>query len=293
VLWSSTTTTYTGAKGRTGDIETTALAALALLRAGEQPQLANAALTTLVQQKDNYGTWYSTQATILALKALLQSVRSGSEHINATVTIKLDGGEARTVPVTAQNFDVTQVLSFSDLAVGDHTIEIAMNGEGNLMYQIAGSSYLPWRAVPVTGEQVEPVSIGVKYDRSELQINESVRVNVSVKLNPKGSRAESALIDLGVPPGFTVQTEDLDQLIADYKDVPEDFPGAKVERYELTGRQVLIYLTNLSDAQPLSFSYRLRARFPLMAQTPSSTAYDYYNPDVIGEAAPQTITVRP
>ena len=43
----------------------------------------------------------------------------------------------------------------------------------------------------------------------------------------------------------------------------------------------------------MEFSYRLQARFPLSAQTPASSAYDYYNPDVAGEAQPQFLTVNP
>jgi uncharacterized protein YfaS (alpha-2-macroglobulin family) len=292
--WPSGVATYTGAKGQTGDIETTALAALAFLRADDRPQLANAALTSIVQQKDNFGTWHSTQATILALKALLQSVRAGSENVDAAITVKLDDGQPRTVQVTRENFDVTQVLTFNDLPAGrEHTAEISASGQGNLMYQIAGSYYLPWSAVPPATEQAEPLTIAVRYDRSELKINDSVRVNVRVRLSQPGSRAESALIDLGVPPGFAVQTDDLDQLVARYRDLPDGYAGARVERYELTGRQVLIYLTNLSGAQPVDLSYRLTARFPLVAQTPASAAYDYYNPDIAGEALPQRLTVNP
>ena len=73
--WSSGVATFMGSEGKTGSIETTALAALAFLRSGEHPDLANAALTYLIQQKDNFGTWYSTQATVLTLKALIESLR--------------------------------------------------------------------------------------------------------------------------------------------------------------------------------------------------------------------------
>ena len=46
---------------------------LAALR--HPPDLANAALALPgARQKDSFGTWYSTQATVLSLKALLQAV---------------------------------------------------------------------------------------------------------------------------------------------------------------------------------------------------------------------------
>ena len=86
-------------------------------------------------------------------------------------------------------------------------------------------------------------------------------------------------------------SEDLAALVAYFNTLAEEYPGAKIERYELTGRQILIYVSNLSQGKTLEFKYRLRAKFPLVAQTPASNAYDYYNPGVNGQAEPQTLTV--
>jgi uncharacterized protein YfaS (alpha-2-macroglobulin family) len=137
----------------------------------------------------------------------------------------------------------------------------------------------------------EAVTIDVAYDRTDLRVDDTVEVTVDVRLNEPGV-AEWALIDLGIPPGFTVVGEDLNALVARYTDVPEDYPDPVIKRYELTGRQILVYIGNLSNEQPLSFSYRLRAKFPIVAQTPASSAYDYYNPEVSGLEEPQTIVVR-
>src|SRR5205085_3235043 len=103
-----------------------------------------------------------------------------------------------------------------------------------------------------------------------------------VRLNGAGE-ADSALIDLGLPPGFGVETADLDALVQAGQSAAPGSP-ATIERYELTGRQILVYVRHLQGGQPLHFSYRLRARFPLKAQTPASQAYDYYNPAVAGQA---------
>ena len=294
--WPSGVATFMGAEGQTGSIETTALAALAFLRSNTHPDLANAALTYLVRQKDSFGTWYSTQATVLSLKALIQSVRLGAENVDADVTISLNGGQTRTLTVDQANFDVVQMVSFDDVNPGkDNTVAIRVEGQGNLMYQVSGGYYLPWQALPLYPELASPqelVTIDVRYDRSELAVDDTVRVDVTVKLNQPGGRAESALIDLGLPPGFTLQTEDLQALVTRFNDTPADYPNPRIERFELTGRQILIYVTNLSAEYPLQFSYRLKARFPLVAQAPSSSVYDYYNPGVSGEAQPQILTVR-
>jgi hypothetical protein len=297
VFWQSSVATFMGSEGRTGSIETTALAALAFLRSDTHPELGNAALTYLVQQKDSFGTWHSTQATVLALKALIQSVRAGAETVDATVSVSLNDGQTRTVQVNRENYDVVQLISFDDVNPGrENTIEIIMQGEGNLMYQVTGGFYMPWDQLPRYPELVEGeelVTIDVTYDRSELTVNDSVEVNVKITLNQEGGKAESALIDLGLPPGFTVIGEDLAALVSSFDDTAEDYPYPTIERYELTGRQILVYVSNLSHGNPLEFSYRLRAKFPLAAQTPASNAYDYYNPEVSGEMGPQRLVVNP
>jgi hypothetical protein len=112
------------------------------------------------------------------------------------------------------------------------------------------------------------MSIGVKYDRTQLQMKDNVTVNVDVRLNDQNARVDSALIDLGAPPDFAVQSDDLDRLVAHYRDLPADYAGVRLERYELTGRQVIVYVTNLSGQEALDFSYQLKVRYPLSVQTP-------------------------
>jgi uncharacterized protein YfaS (alpha-2-macroglobulin family) len=294
VFWTTENETVMGSYGDTSSLETTALVALAFLRAEVHPELANGALTFLVQNKDSFGTWTTTQATIMALKAMIQSVRAGAENVNASVTIALNGAQAHSLEVTPENFDVVQMVSFDDVNIGrENIVSIRVEGEGNLMYQVSGSYYLPWQELtkyPEAFEYQDIVTIDVEYDRTELAVNDTVNVQVTVNLNSEGS-ADSALIDLGIPPGFSVETSDLSALVAQFDDIPEDYGFATIERYELTGRQIIIYVSNLNNKAPLEFSYRLRAKYPLVAQTPASNAYDYYNPDISGLSTPQTLTV--
>jgi uncharacterized protein YfaS (alpha-2-macroglobulin family) len=296
VFWSSAVASFMGSKGLTGSIETTALAALAFQRADRYPDLANGALGYLLKEKDSFGTWHNTQATVLSLKALIQSVRDAGEKANASVTITLNGGQARTLQVTPQNFDVVQMVSFEDVNPGsDNRLEIQVEGQGSLMYQAAASYYLPWEVLdqyPDVAPAQDAVSIDVQYDRAQIAVNDTVNVTVTVRLNEKGARADSALVDLGLPPGFTVLSEDLDALVANYLEKGENYPGPAVQRYELTPRQILVYISNLAEGQPLTFSYRLRAHFPLSVRSPASSAYDYYNPSISGENAPQEIVVQ-
>jgi uncharacterized protein YfaS (alpha-2-macroglobulin family) len=135
------------------------------------------------------------------------------------------------------------------------------------------------------------MDIAVDYDRTELAVNDVIHVSVRVEL--KEGAARQAIVDLGIPPGFEVLSDDLADLVARHQDLPPDYEGTKLSRFDLTGRQIIVYLEGLKAGQPLEFGYRIRARYPIRAQTPPSAAYDYYNPGVSAVSAPAAIEVTP
>jgi len=290
IYWQSGVESFMGAKSEMGSIETTAMAAYALLKADAHPEVANKALTYLVRNKDSFGTWSTTQATILSLKALIESAKAGEPTEEVTVWVSLNGEEADPIQITPENFDVVQLVTFSDRAVeGDNVVRIEVEGKGNLMYQVTSRYYVPWELVPP--EEREAMTINVRYDRTDLQVDDTVRVDVTAKLNLEGT-AKMVVLDLGIPPGFEVQAEDLSARVQQDLQKGEEYPGATVKRFDLTGRQIIVYLQNLSYGEPISFHYGLRAKYPLRVKTPASTAYDYYNPDQVGVAQPEVVAVE-
>jgi hypothetical protein len=283
VYWPIGEASFMGATGESGSIETTALAAHAFMRANAHPDAVSGALAHLIQAKDSWGTWGTTQATILSLKALLlASEKAGQAEGPATVRISLNKEQTQEIVIDETNLDVMHQVTFDYglSPTGANRVQIEVEGGGNLMYQVATSYYLPWDQVPMVEMMGELMTIDVGYNRTTLAVNDEVTVDVGVRLNKEGV-VKMALIDLGVPPGFTVLTEDLSRLVEQ----------GVIARYELTGRQIIVYLEDFSSESPLRFSYRLRARFPLRAQTPPSSAYDYYNPTDTTVKAPLAVTV--
>jgi hypothetical protein len=283
VYWRAGAASFMGATGESGSLETTALAAIALMRAKAHPQAVSGALAYLIQGKDSWGTWQTTQATILSLKALLLAgEQTGRAEGPATVTVSLNNELTQEIVIDETNADVVHLVTFDRgfSPTGENRVQIELAGGGNLMYQVSTRYYLPWDAVEPTPETEELITIDVAYDRTALAVNDEVTVDVDVRLNQAGV-VKMALIDLGVPPGFNVVTEDLGQLVE----------MGVIARYELTGRQIIVYLEDFSSEAPLSLSYRLQARFPMRAQTPPSSAYDYYNPSDVTVRAPLEVTV--
>jgi uncharacterized protein YfaS (alpha-2-macroglobulin family) len=270
VYWGAGAGSYLGATGDSGAIESTALAATALMQANAHSDAVSGALAYLVGHKDPQGTWGTTQATILALKALLlASATQGQAEGPATIQVSLNKELTEEITIDETNADVVHSVTFERgfSPTGANRVQVALEGGGNLMMQVTTRYYLPWDAVPAAELRGEMVTVDVGYDRTQLAVNDEATAQVRVRVNEPGV-VRLALVDLGIPPGFTVLSEDLARLVE----------GGVIARYELTGRQIILYLEDFSSERPLSFSYRLRARFPMRAKTPSSSAYDYYNP---------------
>ena len=283
-VWGANDVTYLGGYGATAAIETTALVAQALLRAEYRPELAVQAIDFLIANRDANGAFYTTQATVQALKALVLAARSSGEKGDARVTVEMTepSGKVvvRTFSVAAGEADVVQQFVFENISGDANQLQIMVEGDRTLHYQIVTSYYLPWQAVISAPEGVEPMRVAVTYDRTELQVNETVQAVATVELLKPGV-AGTVLVDLGIPPGFAPVTADLDALAAE---------GA-IDRYELTGRQIILYLTNVRSGKALTFAYRLQAKYPIRAQTPASQVFDYYTPDQGSIAPPQRVTV--
>lgn len=283
--WGGDGVTFLGSYGPVEQIETTAVAAQALLRSGYAPALAIQALDYLIQHRDAYGSFYTTQATVQALRALALAARLEGEGDTATVTITLtstDGkAQSRTLIVDANNADLVHQVVFEGGKSETAELEITVRGDRALFYQVVTSFYVPWDLVSEPSAAGQPMRVSVVYDRAELAVNETVQATATVELLRAG-RAGTVLVDLGIPPGFEPLTEDLDALVKE----------GKIDRYELTGRQIILYLTDVASGRPLEFSYRLRALYPVRAQTTASRVFDYYTPDQGNVEPPQRIIVE-
>ena len=90
------------------------------------------------------------------------------------------------------------------------------------------------------------------------------------------------MLDLGIPPGFTVDAGDFAEMVA----------AKKVNKFSVTARQVILYLGDVKPGDVLSFEYSLKPKYPIKAKTPASVAYEYYTPANRAEAKPVELVVE-
>jgi uncharacterized protein YfaS (alpha-2-macroglobulin family) len=275
-------TTFTIAQGKSADLETTGLAACALIRSRSHGALVTKALTYLIRSKDSFGTWSSTQATTLALKALIASMGASLEDNQGTVTVLINGKEAQKLSINAENSDVLQQVDLGEgTQPGVNQVELKVEGKLSALYQVVGRYYLPWNQVAAEPREKGPLSIQVEYDKTDLKTDDTLTAKVKVE-NVGERTTGQVVVDLGIPPGFQVLAEDL----------AEARGSGMIQRFDITGRQVILYVEAIQPRKPVQLSYRLRAKFPVRAKTPRSMAYDYYSPDLQAIAKPVELTVR-
>jgi uncharacterized protein YfaS (alpha-2-macroglobulin family) len=278
--WPSQSDTPTHGSGAAADIEVTALAVQAFIRCGQEPGTVSKAVTYLVKNKDAYGTWQSTQATIQALRAMLMAERGATARTNATIELSHNGETVKQLRVDETNSDVLQLVDLKNVTrEGDNTISLKFEGEGALLYQVVGRYYIPY-PMKVLPARKEPMTINVEYDRTQLAAEDIINVTATVNNNRPG-RAKMVIVDLGLPPGFTLVPDNLNRLVE--KQV--------IEKYSTTGRQIIVYLREVDRKKPVSISYQLLAKYPLRAKTPKSAVYEYYNPEIRSEAKPIQLVV--
>jgi alpha-2-macroglobulin-like protein len=90
-----------------------------------------------------------------------------------------------------------------------------------------------------------------------------------------------AIVDLGIPPGFDVDTTAFEAMQT----------SGQAAKFDVTGNQVILYLREPSNVTPLEFSYSLRAKYPLRVHTPASSVYEYYQPQNWAQSKPIELQV--
>jgi hypothetical protein len=259
--------------GRSARVETTALAALALLTAKQYPATARKALAWLVCQKDPRGTWHSTQATVLALKALVAGTgKALGGDAARRILLTWDDGTRKTIRIPGHQAEVMKQIDLSRyLRPGARRLRITERSRTGSGYQVALRYHVP-AGPPAPKEQL---AITVAYDRRKLRVRETVRVTATVT-NRKKQPAPMVMLDLPIPGGFQLVRADLDRRVK----------SGDVARYEVNARSAVVYLYGLKPGRRFELQYRLRAALPVKVAVPAAQVYEYYDPDKQGFSRP-------
>lgn len=294
-FWSSETSTPFYGWGMAGRIETTALAVQALSKyeSAEPDELASRGLLYLLSCKDQFGVWYSTQATVNVHDALIYAMNrdaaSTAHRSEDRAEIHVNGQAATSVllppagkPVAPITVDLSPYLS-----AGGNRVSIrraAPRGATNL--HVVQSYYLPWNSPQASianpSEASRALRFSVSYDKTEAQIGAEVSCRVEAARTSGSAGYGMMLAEIGLPPGADVDRASLEAAVKD--------TGWSLSRYDILPDKLIVYLWPQTGGT--RFTFRFRPRYGLTALTAPSVLYDYYNPEARTVLAPTRFTVR-
>jgi hypothetical protein len=230
------------------------------------------AMLFLLRNKDRYGVWHSTQATVQVLNAILDATGKESSADATTAEVVVNGRPAVTLALPPSG-DVTgpvraDISQF--LVPGANRVEVRRSRGGTAQMQIAGAYYVPWQKRMAA----EDLKFSVQFDRTAVATGAPVTCRVHAEhANFRGRGM--LLAEIGLPPGADVDRQSLD--------------SAGIDHYDILPDRVVMYLWPHRGAA--DFSFRFRPRFGMLAKTAPSLLYDYYNPGARSVVAPVVFTV--
>jgi uncharacterized protein YfaS (alpha-2-macroglobulin family) len=278
LAWWTAAETSVYATGDSAAVETTGLAAQAFLKAGGYSDVVRKSLAWITSKKSGDGNWGSTQATIMALRALLAASEQSGSDAHGVIEVLLNGVKAASLEISSDNNDLLHQFILPTASMNDkNEIELRFSGEGGMAYQIAGRYFVPWQHE----ETSEQLAIVVNYDRTRLAQDQIVTGTATIQ-NNMDKTAKMVMVDLGIPPGFELQSEDVQEMV-------ERTAGKKsgrLEKFNMTATQAILYFDSIAPHDSFELRYRLRAKYPIRAQGFASHVYEYYDPNVSATTTP-------
>ena len=279
-FWELQTNTPFYGWGPAGRVETTALVVQLLdhARHADDARLVERGIEFLIEQKDRYGAWYSTQATVNVIEALLPLASRQNARPPAPLQIVVNGSVKAAPGDRAQTFG-PQIIDISSIAhPGTNTVQIS-GSSGISSAQTVAWYYVPWSspsAIPAPG----PLKLAVRCDRVHLEIGGKVTCDVLVER--LGSRGHGMMIaEVGVPPGVDVDRESLLKQLSE--------TGWELSSFDVLPDRVIAYVW--PRAAGTRFSITFTPRMAIDAVAAPHVLYDYYNPDASIVVAPDHFVV--
>jgi alpha-2-macroglobulin-like protein len=264
--YQGTSHSITYSQGRSLTIETTALALLAMLKDPEK-NLEEITRTAqfLVTSRDGSGTFGSTQATILALKALSEyAILSKRASADGKLVVSVDGKRVATRGFKAgERGPITIIGLEKNLSDGrKHTMSIRFEGDGKgLPYTVSVERNT---TLPDNSEHCA-LSISTRLLNPQVRVGETSQLLVNL-VNRKTEGVPSSMAVIGIPAGLSVQPWQLKSLqekkLFDY--------------YEIRSNTLFLYYRGLAPSSVAELRLDLKAEVAGEFEGAASSAYLYY-----------------
>lgn len=272
------TASVVNSTGQSLMVETTALAALAMMKtSGYTAQMGKA--VAAVQAGKNYYGYGSTQGTVLALKAIIGYTQKSKRAAEPGVlAVMVNGKKVISVSYTADQKEIVVPELTQYLATGEHKIEIAYEGTKTAMPYEVELTYNTRQ--PDNSAKCE-MELLTKLPKNNAKMGETVRMTAEVKSKSQRDQPMTMAM-IGIPAGLSVQMWQLKELqekkVFDY--------------YEIFNGYVVLHYESLKAGETRSVNFDLKADIPGEYEAPASCAFMYYTNEHRVWSKPERMTIN-
>jgi TonB-dependent SusC/RagA subfamily outer membrane receptor len=263
--WSGKKYSVTQSGGKSFNIETTSLAVLAIMKSKNPDRAAlNKAIQFLIQSRSGYGNFGSTQATILALKAITQYAKF-SKKTEEAGTIEIFVNDKK---VAQRHYEKGE----SRTIVLDGLEQFAGAGKQKVRVRFVGcNEALPyslavnWRTKTPQSSKKCKLKLDCKLLASEVAVSDVVRMSVTLQ-NTKNQGLPMSMIKIGIPGGLSPQPWQLKELRD--KNI--------IDFYEIFDNYLVFYFRQMDPDEMKQINLDLKADMAGDYEGAASCAYLYY-----------------
>ncbi len=263
--WNGKKYSITQSGGKSFEIETTSLAILAIMKSKTPNRSAlNKAIQFLIQSRSGYGNFGSTQATILALKAITQYAKfSKRTKEDGTIEVFINDKKVA-LRYYEQGESSAIVLDGLEQFIGEGKQKVRVRFAGckeALPYSLA----VNWRTKTPQSSKKCKLRLDCKLSASEVSVSDAVRMSVKLQ-NTKNQGLPMSMIKIGIPGGLSPQPWQLkefrDKNIIDF--------------YEIFDNYLVFYFRQMEPEEVKQINLDFKADMAGEYEGAASCAYLYY-----------------
>lgn len=271
------TSSVTNSTGHSLTIETTSLAALAMMQAGNYQSKVEKAVATISSGKTYYG-YGSTQGTVLALKTLLEYAKNSKKVAkNGELVVYVDGKKATSLPYTAGQKEILLPNIATYLKEGKQQVSLQYENTDEALplgLELTYTTRLPQNSVDC------PFGLVTTLPAQKVKMGETIRLTTTLS-NKTDKGQPMTMVMVGIPAGLSLQAWQLKELqekgVFDYYEL---FEGYAVFHYE-----------QIKAKDNKTIHLDLKADIPGTYEAPASSAFLYYTNEHKTWAMPEKMVI--
>ena len=272
-------TSMTRSGGKSLKIETTALAALAIMKVEKGVAQLEKAMNFIAQSKTDYG-FGSTQSTVLAMKALIEHAQFSTKlNTDGVVKLMIDGNEvARQTFTSEQKTPIVFDEISTHFTEGNHEVKVLFGDtETALPFDLSVNYFTN---LPENDADCK-VNLTTTLQNASGKVGENIRLTIQLQ-NTTNEVLPNTIAKIGIPSGLSLQPWQLKEL---QEKLAFDY-------YEIMNGYLVLHYRGMAANEIKEVNLDLKADLAGTYEAPASVAYLYYTNELRSWSKPAKISIQ-